>query len=202
MVEVGWRSTRIRTWRNNLVIVPNNRFAETIITNYQRPARAVNVWLQCGISYDSDLYHVERVCREVMDGVLDTNAHAIKEYGGWFGFDNFGDSNVNFWLFVQAKDRWGSFELQTALMQALHHRFKNEGIVINYPVRSLQFPKEWGPEALLERNGQEAGGAGSGDREPEEGGADTEASRRSSSRRSPRTLHVSQEDSGPEADVG
>ncbi len=202
VVEVGWRSTRIRTWRNNLVIVPNNRFAETIITNYQRPALAVNVWLQCGISYDSDLYHVERVCREVMDDVLDTNAHAIKEYGGWFGFDNFGDSNVNFWLFVQAKDRWGSFELQTALMQALHHRFKNEGIVINYPVRSLQFPKEWGPEALLERNGQEAGGAGSGDREPEEGGAGTEASRRSSSRRSPRTLHVSQEDSGPEADVG
>ena len=35
VVEVGWRSTRIRTWKNNLVVVPNARFAETIITNYQ-----------------------------------------------------------------------------------------------------------------------------------------------------------------------
>ena len=32
VVEVGWRSTRIRTWGNNLVVVPNARFAETIIT--------------------------------------------------------------------------------------------------------------------------------------------------------------------------
>ena len=206
VVEVGWRSTRIRTWRNNLIIVPNNRFAETIITNYQRPTLAVNVWLQCGISYDSDLYHVEQVCREVMDDLLDTNPHAIKEYGGWFGFENFGDSNVNFWLFVQARDRLGSFELQTALMQALHHRFKNEDIVINYPVRTLQFPKEWGPEALLERNGQEAGAAGTGKyREPEEGDGGTETSRRRRRQRRrqrrPRTLHVSQEDSGSEVDT-
>ena len=33
VVEVGWRSTRIRTWGNNLVVVPNSKFAETIITN-------------------------------------------------------------------------------------------------------------------------------------------------------------------------
>ena len=55
VVEVGWRSTRIRTWGNNLVVVPNARFAETIITNYQQPVAAVNVYLTCGVSYDSDL---------------------------------------------------------------------------------------------------------------------------------------------------
>lgn len=27
VVEVGWRSTRIRNWKNNLVVVPNNKFA-------------------------------------------------------------------------------------------------------------------------------------------------------------------------------
>ncbi len=27
VVEVGWRSTRIRNWRNNLVVVPNSKFA-------------------------------------------------------------------------------------------------------------------------------------------------------------------------------
>ena len=43
VVEVSWRSTRMRTWHNNLVVVPNSRFAETIITNYQRPVPAVNV---------------------------------------------------------------------------------------------------------------------------------------------------------------
>ena len=195
VVEVGWRSTRVRTWQNNLVIVPNNKFAETIITNYQRPAQAVNVWLTCGVSYDSDLYHVEKVCREVMNEVLDTNPNAIKEYGGWFGYDGFGDSNVTFWLFIQAKDRWGSFELQTALMKSLHHRFKEEAIVINYPMRTLQFPKEWGPEDLMKRNGQES------EADREEGATGAEKNRRRSRRRPPKTLHVTEEMSGAETDT-
>ena len=143
VVEVGWRSTRVRTWGNNLVVVPNSKFAETIITNYQRPIPAVNVYLPCGVSYDTDLYRVEEICREVMGEVLEAEPSAVKEYGGWFGFDNFGDSNVNFWLFVQARDRLAGFELQTALIQRLHQRFRTEGIVINYPMRTLEFPKDW-----------------------------------------------------------
>ena len=180
VVEVGWRSTRIRNWKNNLVVVPNNKFAETIITNYAKPAQAVNVWFNCGVSYDSDLYRVETVCNEVMDEVLESSTHAIKDYGKYFGFDSFGDSNVNFWLFVQAKDRWGSFVLQTELMQKLHQRLNAEGIVINYPVRTLQFPKEWGPEALVMPNGQKPA-------KRSNGRSDRRKSRR---RRAPRELHV------------
>jgi len=81
VVEVGWRSTRIRTWRNNLVVVPNARFAENIITNYQRPVPAVNVWLNCGVSYDNDLYQVEKVCLEVMDEVLEKEPAADCQLG-------------------------------------------------------------------------------------------------------------------------
>ena len=153
VLEVGWRSVRIRTWGNNLVVIPNSKFTETIITNYQRPNPAVNVYLTCGVSYDSDLYQVERVCKEVMDEVLDENPEvAVKEYGGWFGFDSFGESNVNFWLFVQAKDRFAGFGLRTALMERLHQRLKQEGIVINYPVRSLRFPEGWTAEDLAGGN--------------------------------------------------
>jgi small-conductance mechanosensitive channel len=180
VVEVGWRSTRIRTWRNNLVVVPNNRFAETIITNYQRPAPAVNVWLSCGVSYDSDLYRVEEVCREVMDEVLATEPAAVKDYGSWFGFDNFGDSNVNFWLFLQAKDRFGSFIVQTALIQKLHGRFKEEDIVINYPMRTLELPKEWGTGSVALGDGERSAARSGG----------KNRSRRSRRRRPPRELHA------------
>ena len=154
VVEVGWRSTRIRDWHNNLVVVPNSKFAETIITNFQQPTNAVNVYFECGTSYDSDLYRVEEICLEVMDTIIDSHPMAIKEYGKYFAFDNFGDSNVNFWLFVQATDRLGSFVVQSDMMKLLHKRFQEEGIVINYPVRTLQFPEGWTPEDFLFRNGQ------------------------------------------------
>ena len=104
--------------------------------------------VSCGVSYDSDLYQVERVCKEVMKEVLDMDPNANKDFGGFFGYDSFGDSNVNFWLFVQAKDRAASFGLKNALMQLLHQRFKDLDIVINYPVRTLQFPEEWSTSDL------------------------------------------------------
>ena len=148
VVAVGWRSTRIRTWGNNLVVIPNARFAETIITNYAEPIPSINVYLTCGVSYDSDLDQVERVSREVMEQLIETDSNAVKEYGAWFAFDSFGDSNVNFWLFLQARDRLASFYLQSELIRNLHRRFREEGIVINYPVRTLQFPEGWRPENL------------------------------------------------------
>ena len=148
VVEVGWRSTRIRTWGNNLVVVPNARFAETIITNYQQPAPAVNVYVTCGVSYDSDLDHVEKICREVMDDLVQNDSNAIRSYGSWFAFDAFGDSNVDFWLFMQARDRVASFNLQSTLIKNLHREFRVENININYPVRTLQFPDGFTPEIL------------------------------------------------------
>ena len=127
------------------MVVPNARFAETIITNYYEPDPPVNVYLTCGVSYNSDLARVEAVSMDVMNGVLDTSPHGVKEYGAYFGFDNFGESNVDFWLFVQARDRLASFELRSALIHELHRRFDEEGIVINYPVRSIQFPNGASP---------------------------------------------------------
>ena len=140
VIEVSLRSTRIRTWENQLVVIPNSRLAETIVTNYSEPTPPINVYLTCRVSYRSDLDRVEAVSREVMNRVLEESPHAVKDYGSYFAFDTFGESNLDFWLFVQAKDRLASFELRSELINALHRRFDEEGIVISYPVRSIRFP--------------------------------------------------------------
>ena len=48
--------------------------------------------------------------------------------------------------------RWYNF---LRLMKRLHQQFNQEDIVINYPNRTLQFPKEWSPETMALRNGEE-----------------------------------------------
>ncbi len=139
VIDVGWRSTRLRTWTNNLVVIPNSRFAETIITNYQGPIPAVNIYLTCGVSYDSNLAMVEQVCKEEMNRLLDTDPRAVKDYGAYFAYESFDDSNVTFYLFIQARDRISSFEVQSELIRMVHERFREEGIVINYPMRTINF---------------------------------------------------------------
>ncbi len=63
-----------------------------------------------------------------MTKVLETSPSANKEYGGYFGYDKFGDSNVDFWIFAQATDRAASFQLKNTLMQSLHEEFNKSGI--------------------------------------------------------------------------
>ena len=149
VVDVNWRSTRLRTWTNNLVIIPNSRFAETIITNYSKPDEHVNVYLTCGVAYESDLQLVEAVSQDVMNRVLSEHPGAVRSYGAYFGYDTFGESNIDFWLFMQARDRLASFEVRSELVKQLHARLNAEGITINYPVRTLHFPNGWAsPDGL------------------------------------------------------
>ena len=56
-------------------------------------------------------------------------------------FNNFGDSNVDFSLWIQAVDRRSSFKLKNQLIKNIHKRFNTEGIEINYPVRKLILDK-------------------------------------------------------------
>lgn len=139
VVEVGWRTTKIRTWWNTLVIIPNSAMADTIVTNYQGPDPALNVLLSGGVSYTSDLRRVEEVCLDVARQVIADNDEAVKTMDPFFGFDSFADSNVTFWIFLQATDRVGSFVVTNDLIKRLHARFAAEGIEINYPVRKIVF---------------------------------------------------------------
>lgn len=144
VVDVNWRSTRLRTWTNNLVIIPNSRFAETIITNYSKPDEHVNLYLTCGVAYESDLQRVEAVGMAVMQEVEREHPGVVPGYGVYFGYESFGESNIDFWLFMQAKDRLAGFEVQSELIKRLHAGLTAEGITINYPVRTLRFAEGGG----------------------------------------------------------
>jgi len=150
IVDVGWRSTKIRSRHNNLIIVPNSHMASSIVTNYFSPSPAMNVIVTCGVSYDADLERVENLVMQVAQQVIDESPNAVKENPPYFGFSEFGDSNIDFWVFLQARDRWGTFTVTNDLIKRIHARFKEEDIEINYPMRKLVASTSNGRLPLLE----------------------------------------------------
>ena len=92
------------------------------------------------------LEKVKQVSMEVAREVLEECPEAIKSMEPWFGFDHFGDSNIDFWVFLQATDRIGSYIVTNALIMKLHARFATEGIEINYPVRKLVYSESQAPK--------------------------------------------------------
>ena len=135
--DISWRSTKLRSRFNNLIIIPNSMMSENMITNYSRPQLAMNVIVTGGVSYDSDLERVEEILMEVANMIVVDSEDAVTETEPRAGFSTFGDSNIDFWVFIQATDRGGSFQLKSQLIKQIHSRFNEEGIVINYPIRHL-----------------------------------------------------------------
>ena len=140
VVEVGWRSTKIRTFYNTMVIVPNSKLADTILTNYFSPDSGMFIMLTGGVSYENDLAHVRRVVIDEIQKLVDESPYSVKDYKPWFGYEKFDESNVEFWIYYKAENLIGMFYLKSDGIERLHARFMKEGIKRNYPVRELMYP--------------------------------------------------------------
>src|SRR3990170_1893120 len=59
--DIGWRTTRVRMLSNNMVIIPNSRLSQSILTNYCMPEKRMSLLIPIGVSYSSDPEKVERI---------------------------------------------------------------------------------------------------------------------------------------------
>ena len=50
MVDVTWRSTKIRDRFNNLIMIPNSKMMDSVMTNYVSESQAVTILVPCGVS--------------------------------------------------------------------------------------------------------------------------------------------------------
>ena len=137
--DIGWRTTKIRHWQGNLIVMPNSKLADAVVTDFEAAEPAKVFAVACGVSYDSDLDKVERVALEVANEIVRTCPEAAKDHVPVVRFKEFGESNIDFTVVLKSVDRVCLFPLKHQFIKALHRRFKQEGITIEYPVRKLVF---------------------------------------------------------------
>lgn len=159
VTDVGWRSTRIRTPTNNIITIPNSRLADSILTNFYSPNTELGVIVKCGVSYSSDLVKVEKCAMKVANQVVQELDEAVKTFIPIVRWEEFGDSNINFFIWVQAKERLASFIVRSELIKRLKARFDKEGIMINYPARLLTFENPEDLQSLIPPDIEKEGGS-------------------------------------------
>ena len=52
IIETNWRTTRLRTTSNNMVVIPNSKLGETIVTNYMEPKPHFRMELDFILDFD------------------------------------------------------------------------------------------------------------------------------------------------------
>ncbi|MBN2122229.1 mechanosensitive ion channel family protein [Candidatus Micrarchaeota archaeon] len=135
--EVGWRSTRIRTWDNNIVYIPNSKMAQSIIINYFNPNSEMGYAMSFTASYEDEP-------DKVIDALWEALRAAAKKTGKVVNLDesvirtnSFLDSAVEYKVVVKIPVYGDRFALQGELTRQVYYTFAKKGISIPFPTRTL-----------------------------------------------------------------
>lgn len=146
VLDIGWRATRVRMLPNNVVLIPNSKLAQSIITNYYLPEQELAVLVQVGVHYDSDLEYVEKVTREVGKEVMKEVKGGVPEFNPFIRYHTFADFSINFTVILRAKEFVDNYLIKHEFIKRLHKRYAKEGIIIPYPIRAINYQQEKGGE--------------------------------------------------------
>ena len=138
VTDVKGRNTTIRTFPDhNLVIVPNATLASSTVTNFSLPRRNLWIGVDVGVSYDSDLEHVERVALEVASDVMASVEGGVHSQAPMVRFEQFGASSIDLTVRMFVKEFTDQVLIRHEFIKRLHARFNREGIEIPFPQRTL-----------------------------------------------------------------
>ena len=142
VVDITWRDTLLRQLPNNYIIIPNSRLSSAIVTNYYQPKKAMNLLIEVGIDYSSDLEHVEQVTLEVAQEALKKVPGGEETFEPFMRYHTFGDSSINFTVYLRCKEFYEKFLVRHEFIKRLKKRYDQEGINIPFPIRTVIMQKK------------------------------------------------------------
>lgn len=136
VTDIGWRTTRIRMLPNNMVIVPNAKLAQSILTNYYLPEQRMALLVPISVSYGSDPERVERILVEEATRAAGEVPGLLAEPAPFVRFiPGFGESSLDFTLICQVREFVDQYLAQHELRKRIFRRFREDGIEIPFPQR-------------------------------------------------------------------
>jgi len=137
ITSIGWREARLQTIQNNTVVIPNTKLSQSILVNYHMPQPEMACLVQVGVSYDSDLEKVEKVTVDVAKQVMEKTPGAVKDFKPFIRYHTFADFSINFTVILRVAAFVDKYLLTHEFVKALHKRYKQEGIEIPFPIRTV-----------------------------------------------------------------
>jgi small-conductance mechanosensitive channel len=133
--NIGARSTKIKSFDNFHIIVPNGAFLEQNVINWTHSDNLVRVHLQVGVAYGSPTRRVEELIqqavRELDEMVIPPEPVVL--------FDDFGDSSLVFeaMFWITMKRPMDRRRALSTVRFRIDELFRENGIVIAFPQRDV-----------------------------------------------------------------
>lgn len=144
--DINLRSTRIRTFPNSLVVVPNSSLVSSPITNWSKMNKR-RASFSIGLTYDTSKEKME-ICVARITEMVNQNPEVIPE-DTVVRFDTFADSSLNISLvFFTRPTGYADFQrIKEAVNYGIMQIVEEEGLSFAFPTQTLYLqPQENTPQ--------------------------------------------------------
>ena len=131
--KISIRSTTIKTRDNVELIIPNSYFLTQVVTNLTRSEALIRTRVGVGVSYNSDPRQIETILLEVAH----QHEHVLANPPPSVQFTNFGDSSLDFSLFIWTEQALQTPNLTSALRYEIWDALAKHNVEIPFPQRDI-----------------------------------------------------------------
>ncbi|BES65822.1 mechanosensitive ion channel family protein [Gottschalkiaceae bacterium SANA] len=136
--EIKFRTTRIRTFEKEMIIMPNSNIANSPVYNYSRRQQR-RVKYQLGVVYGTKAETLKKIQGGMKDLI---QAHPqVDENSVMVRFTEFGDSSLNFLItyFADSSEYGTLMEVRETVNLEILNYLEKEGVGIAFPSQSVYF---------------------------------------------------------------
>lgn len=138
VVDIGMRSTRIKTRDDILISIPNSIIANSQIVNESAPIELFRIRIPVSIAYGSDIHMVEKVLNELAN----QNVNVVADPAPRVRFRKFGDWSLEFELLCWAKQPAMRGLTTHELNCVIYDKFNELGIKIPFPQHDIHIKND------------------------------------------------------------
>lgn len=147
--EIGFRSTRVRTFAQALVTIPNSTMSNDPITNWSRMGKR-RITFRLGVTYDTtndQMRECVRRIREMLENHPEVHPETIFVY-----FERFGESSLDIFLYLFTKTTvWQKYlEVQEDINLKIMDILDELGISVAFPSRSIYIENDKREEGKIQ----------------------------------------------------
>jgi len=135
---IGIRRMIIKTPENKEITIPNSHFLSDVMTNLTRDTPLTRVGIDVGVSYNSNP-------RDVEQALLEASQHpsVLTDPQPTVFFQGFGDSSLNFTLFIWTNNPFKIPSLSSDLRYNIWDELAHRKIEIPFPQRDIHIRSGW-----------------------------------------------------------
>ena len=133
ILDIGLRSTKLKTYDNEVIYIPNGYLANAKIKNFTHPDVSIRVNVEFGVVYGSDTEKVRQVVLEAVKKI-DT---VIEEPEPVVQFLKMSDFSLDFVARAWVKEYTEAYSTKIRMTDNIYNALNTAGIGIPFPTRTV-----------------------------------------------------------------